>query len=158
MKHDRLFGFESDFVDRLQCIPMAVRFKLDRAGIKLTLKQWAQFTAADRRALLERPCDGDDAVDAYRVCLNELVALRAAQTARPLATPADVTWDQSDAAPPAVLAFARSQGIAPPSIMQWRALDALERFVLVKLSRDNHDNVNFVPAMREFGLISPKPG
>ena len=33
-------------------------------------------------------------------------------------------------------------------------LHQLERFVLVKLSRDHHDNLNFVPALREFGLLA----
>ena len=36
---------------------------------------------------------------------------------------------------------------------QRHALSPLQRFTLVKLSRAKHDNVNFVPAMREFGLL-----
>jgi hypothetical protein len=51
------------------------------------------------------------------------------------------------------VAFAISKGLAAPAPEQWRALSELERFVLVKLSRDNHDNVNFVPALGEFGLL-----
>ena len=38
-----------------------------------------------------------------------------------------------------------------------RRLTVLQRFVLLKLSRDNHDNVNFVPALREFGLADAAP-
>jgi hypothetical protein len=35
--HARLFAFEHDFFVSLRYIPMAVRFKLDRSGIKLSL-------------------------------------------------------------------------------------------------------------------------
>ena len=63
-------------------------------------------------------------------------------------------WEDA-AGPPSTLArFARSQGVAPPSQAAWRGLDELQRFALIKLTRDSHDNVNFVPAMREFGLVA----
>jgi len=29
----------------------------------------------------------------------------------------------------------------------------LQRFTLLKLSRESHDNVNFIPALREFKLL-----
>ena len=52
------------------------------------------------------------------------------------------------------MAFAETVGVAPPGLQAWRELAELQRFVLIKLSRDNHDNVNFVPALREFGLMA----
>lgn len=153
MDHDHLFAFESDFVERLQCVPMAVRFKLDRVGIKLTLRQWSQLAPADRRELLGAACETDDAIAAYRARLIALVSLKGGGTARPLAEVPDASWSGRET-PDQVAAFARSQGLSPPDARQWRGLSELERFVLVKLSRDNHDNVNFVPAMGEFGLAS----
>jgi hypothetical protein len=63
--------------------------------------------------------------------------------------------------------YARRVGQTPPSDRQWSALTRLQRFALIKLTRDNHDNVNFIPAMMEFGLVasacgagqpSPTPG
>lgn len=153
--HDHLFAFESDFVERLQCVPMAVRFKLDRTGIKLTLRQWSQLTPADRRELLGAPCETLAAVAAYRALLIERVSSTGGGTARPLAEPADTSWTRRQAPPDQVAVFARSQGVSPPDAHRWSGLSDLERFVLIKLSRDNHDNVNFVPAMREFGL-APK--
>jgi hypothetical protein len=135
---------------------MAVRFKLDRCGIKLTLKQWNQLTPAGRKELLTTACDTDGAVDAYRERLARLVALRNSGTLKPLPGPPDATWAQTDAPPAPVVAFAASHGVSAPMPDQWRALSELERFVLVKLSRDNHDNVNFMPALREFGLLSER--
>jgi hypothetical protein len=154
MGHARLFAFEADFVASLRCIPMAVRMKLDSSGIKLTLRQWSRFTLEDRRILLELPCGTPHEVGVYRAKLVWLVALRSGEEARPLTEPAVALWEAAGDVPPAVIAFARSVGAPPPSPNAWSGLGDLERFTLLKLTRDNHDNVNFVPAMREFGLLA----
>lgn len=150
----QLFAFEDDFVATLRCIPMAVRLKLDRCGVKLTLRQWSRFTRADRQALLAAPCRSPREVAVYRAKLVALVALRAGETARLLAETPVALWEVTGAAPSAVAAFAQSRGVAPPSAGQWSRLTELQRFALIKLTRDNHDNVNFMPAMREFGLVA----
>ncbi len=154
MNDTRLFAFESDFVATLRCVPMAVRLKLDRCAIKLSLRQWSRFTRTDRQHLLEAPCRAPAEVEAYRTELVELIALRARELAKPLVDPPTPIWEQSGGPPTAVSIFARSLGISPPSEEGWRALAELQRFALIKLTRDNHDNVNFVPAMREFGLLA----
>ena len=153
MKHDHLFAFESDFVATLRCVPMAVRFKLDRTGIKLTLRQWSRFTPADRHELLTLACDAADDQIRYRERLEALVRARAGGTAQPLPTPEAPLWERLDGPPLTVVAFAEGAGESSPSAEAWRNLAELQRFVLLKLSRDNHDNVNFVPALREFGLL-----
>ncbi|HET9887123.1 MAG TPA: nitrate reductase associated protein [bacterium] len=48
------FGFEEDMHDA--CLPMAVRYKLDTAGIKLHLKEWAGLPKKEQDALLAWPC------------------------------------------------------------------------------------------------------
>jgi len=156
MTHARLFAFEADFVASLRCIPMAVRMKLDRCAIKLTLRQWSRFTLDDRRTLLEMSCRTPHDVGLYRAKLVWLVAQRVGEEARPLAEPAVALWEAAGDIPPAVAAFARSVGVSPPTPDAWSGLSDLERFTLLKLTRDNHDNVNFVPAMEEFGLLTPE--
>lgn len=153
MRHDHLFAFESDFVATLRCVPMAVRFKLDRVGIKLTLRQWSSFTDAVRRTLLLTPCESPDEQQDYRARLETMVREATGETARALPATDVLIWDETDGPPPAIIAFAETAGVPPPSNADWRRLADLERFVLAKLSRDNHDNVNFVPAMSEFGLL-----
>jgi hypothetical protein len=153
MNDARLFAFESDFVATLRCVPMAVRLKLDRCAIKLSLRQWSRFTRADRQALLQAPCRTPAEIAAYRAELVELIARRAGEPAKPLTDPPLPLWEQAQGPPAVVVAFARSLGVAPPASTQWRDLAELERFALIKLTRDNHDNVNFLPAMREFGLL-----
>ncbi len=154
MNHDHLFAFESDFVATLRCVPMAVRFKLDRVGIKLTLRQWSRFTPADRHELLTRACRSAAEQISYRGRLEALVRLRTGGEAQPLPAPETPLWEQPDGPPPAVVAFASGAGVSPPTPKAWRDLAELQRFVLVKLSRDNHDNVNFIPALREFGCLA----
>lgn len=151
MSHARLFAFEDDFVASLRCIPMAVRLKLDRTAIKLTLRQWSRFTRADRQLLLEAPCATALEIAAYRAMLVSLVTERAGEEARVLNEPPPVLAEET---PDNVVAFARSVGVEPPDDADWARLSELERFALMKLTRDNHDNVNFLPAMREFGLLA----
>ena len=154
MNDNQLFAFEDDFVASLRCIPMAVRLKLDRSGIKLSLRQWSRFTRDDRQALLEAPCRTPVEVAVYRERLVELVALRAKEAAKPLADPPAPLWESASAPPHVVASFATSVGVSPPSARAWGELSELQRFALIKLTRDNHDNVNFIPAMREFGLVA----
>jgi hypothetical protein len=147
-----MFAFESDFVASLRCVPMAVRLKLDLCGIKLTLRQWSRFTRSDREALVAMPCSRRAEVEAFRAEVVDLVVSRAGEAAKPLAERVWRLWELSDRIPMAVAGYAMSLGLSPPSVSQWAALTPLQRFALIKLTRDNHDNVNFAPAMREFGL------
>jgi hypothetical protein len=157
MNDTRLFDFESDFVATLRCVPMAVRFKLDRCGIKLSLRQWSRFTPLDRRVLLWKPCDAPAEIEAYRLHLVELIASRANELAKPLSQAPDPVWELTSKVPSVVVDYALSLGLAPPNPDQWANMTVLERFVLTKLTRDNHDNVNFLPAMAEFSLLSHRP-
>lgn len=152
MNDTQLFAFEDDFVASLRCIPMAVRLKLDRSGIKLSLRQWSRFTREDRRELLETPCGTANELGGYRERLVELVAQRAQEAAKPLPERPAALWELTSEPPATVVEYARAVGAPPPTPSAWRRLSDLQRFVLIKLTRDNHDNVNFVPAMREFGL------
>jgi hypothetical protein len=152
MNDTQLFAFENDFVATLRCVPMAVRFKLDQCRIKLTLRQWSRFTHAERKQLLLIPCDTLAEVEHYRNVLIELIASRADGQVKAIEEVPQALWEQSVETPEAVRAFARSMSVPAPSDEEWGRLKPLQRFALLKLSRDNHDNVNFVPALLEFGL------
>lgn len=83
------------------------------------------------------------------------LSARANETAKDIAVETTPAWLDAATVPAAVVAHAASVGIQPPTLEQWSGLRPLERFALLKLSRDNHDNVNFMPAMIEFGLLGP---
>ncbi len=66
--------------DDLQLIPRHVRDKLDRVAIKLRLREWEQLTLAERRRLVELPCESAGEVAAYAAALDAMVS---AHTGRP---------------------------------------------------------------------------
>src|SRR4051812_25183952 len=71
------FHFEEDFVDEgIRCIPMVVRFKLDRCGIKLKLSEWGRMNELERRHLAEHPCESEDEILIYRSWLKMMVLKR----------------------------------------------------------------------------------
>ena len=47
--HSQSFDFEADFTSDLRCIPMAVRRKLDLAGVKLKLSHWGALAGPERQ-------------------------------------------------------------------------------------------------------------
>ncbi|MBM5798852.1 MAG: hypothetical protein FJ060_11965 [Cyanobacteria bacterium K_Offshore_0m_m2_072] len=149
----RSFAFEADFTTDLRCIPMAVRRKLDLAGIKLKLVHWGELSEAERQALVAW---GDDphAIAALHAHLLQRTAALSPGQAGTLPTPSAEPWQQGDQWPEAVLASCRQLGLTPhPS--GWSRLDELERFALVKLSHPGHEHRNLPRALREFGLINP---
>lgn len=150
--HNRTFAFESDFVETLRCIPMAVRLKLDTCGVKLTLRQWSGLSRKDRQRLLEAPCEPGVEAVRYRDMIRAVLEERDLGPMRSL-DPALAVQPPRGEMPEQIMGFAGQMGLGQLSPARWACLDDLQRFALLKLSRDNHDNINFVPALREFGLI-----
>jgi hypothetical protein len=146
------FEFEQDFVASLRCIPMQVRFKLDTCGVKLKLHQWNVLTQDDRQQLLDRLCESEAEIQAYRAFLQELILARSGEVASLLAIEADPDWLNVSQIPDSVLEKAESVG-ETVLLKQWAELKPLQRFALIKLSRSGHENSNFRPALEEFGLV-----
>lgn len=148
-----IFEFEKDFAGSLRCIPMVVRFKLDHCGVKLSLRQWARFTREDRAQLVALPCRTAADIGLIRDRLVALIEQRAHEQAKTIAVEPAPAWTRPDEVPENVIAFARETGVPPPSPRQWARLTPLQRFTLLKLAREGHDNLNFIPALLEFGLL-----
>lgn len=145
------FDFEQDFVGSLRCIPMLVRRNLDSCGVKLKLEHWNKFTQEERRSLVEWPCDTVAAASAYRDRLQALITDRCGAPAKTLEVSNSPPWQSLSAIPAQVADKFQSQGV-PLTLAQWAALSELQRFALIKLSRSSHENSNFMPAAKEFGL------
>ncbi len=150
------FDFEADFVTSLRCIPLVVRLKLDLCGVKLKLSHWQQFSLAQRQTLLDLPCTDSGQISAYRFRLQQLVIGHTGQGV-PELPPSTVSWAWQDTSliPPQIQAQLAAAGVEL-SVSQWSTLTPLQRFALDKLSRPGHENRNFIPALREFGLIPPR--
>jgi hypothetical protein len=145
------FEFEADFVKSLRCIPMQVRYHLDMCGIKLKLPQWEKFDLADRQQLAQMPTDNAAAVQKYRDFLVELIRSRTGETATELLLDPAPAWSNLTEIPPAIQSRCQSAG-REIRVEQWAKLSSLQRFALLKLSGSSHEQNNFEPALREFGL------
>lgn len=147
------FEFEQDFVGSLRCIPMTVRHSLDTCGVKLKLEHWNQFTQAERQQLVDWPCSTGSEAKAYRENLQALIVDKTGAPAKTLEVPTNPPWQSQSAIPEQVEQKFADQSV-PLSLSQWAALTELQRFALIKLSRPSHENSNFLPAVKEFGLAA----
>lgn len=147
-----LFQFEADFAQTLRCIPMLVRYKLDTCGVKLKLQHWGHFTAEERQVALNAPCATETEIQAYRSLLHQLVQAHTGEQPSDLPVDDRPDWVNPAAIPASVQAQAEESQL-PLTLAQWGGLTALQRFVLIKLSRSEHENKNFLPALREFHLV-----
>ncbi len=150
------FEFEADFVDSLRCIPMQVRYKLDTCGVKLKLPDWNHFSPAERQQLVEVGCETEAELQAYRDLLHQFVAADGGDRPADLPIDPNPEWYNTHVIPTTVQEQSHSFGISLTPA-QWAALTPLQRFALIKLSRSNHENRNFLPAMQEFRLTTLQP-
>jgi hypothetical protein len=138
---------EGDLHETLEFIPLAVRRKLDLAGLKLSLAAWTAMTRAERLAVCHLPVDREGDLDVYR----EALAGFAQRVGHPVALldggPVDpATWGPARI-PDAVAARAPNLAAA-----QWSALSEEQRYVLLKLSEGRRSPEKFATALRELRL------
>lgn len=146
------FQFEQDFVESLRCIPMQVRYKLDTCGIKLKLQQWSLFTLEDRELLVSNGVENDAAIQVYRSILTKLIQARSGDAPTELLVDPEPAWLNDRQIPLMLIAKTAALGWEM-SIEQWQRLSPLQRFALIKLSQSSHEQNNFQPALKEFGLV-----
>ncbi|NET56854.1 MAG: nitrate reductase maturation protein NarM [Symploca sp. SIO2E6] len=151
-KQTHFFQFEADFVNSLHCIPMQVRMKLDTCGVKLKLLHWNKFTQQQRQVLVEMPCTTAEEISAYEQYLQQIVVAHTGTPAAKLTIDPHPPWLDARMMPSSVEAKAQELGVSITS-SQWEALTPAQRFALIKLSRPSHENKNFLPALKEFGVV-----
>lgn len=147
----QFFRFEEDFADSLRCIPMQVRFKLDTAGVKLKLTHWHLLTPQERQQVMNTPCQTSEECQTYRALLHQLIDQHGGDRPSDLPLDPDPDWLDETTVPDSVQQKAQSLGVTLER-SHWAALSPLQRFALIKLSRSNHENKNFLPALHEFEL------
>jgi hypothetical protein len=157
MTSPQFFQFEADFVEALRCVPMSVRLKLDTCGIKLKLSEWNKFSREQRKVLVEMLCQTDEEAQAYREYLQQLVLACTGHLPTELTLKAEPEWEDFTVIPSSVREQARVLSLSL-TLDQWAKLNPLQRFALIKLSRSDHENHNFLPALQEFHLEKDEPG
>lgn len=151
------FNFEEDFVEKnIHCIPMIVRFKMDKAGIKLKLAEWSKFSTAERIELAKKPCSDEPEAKLYHHYLAWLVERYTEKEATGLVIDENPGWIELKNVPGALQEKASEFGWSV-SAGQWSGLTDLQRFALLKLCRPGHESKNFPKAMKEFGLAPQLP-
>jgi hypothetical protein len=146
------FKFEEDFVEEgIRCIPMIVRFKLDKAGIKLKLAVWAKFSSTEKSELASLPCESVEEMTNYHNTVASLVERCTGNDAALFPIDQQPEWNSSTV-PPELHRKAIELGVQIGT-HQWRELTTLQRFALLKLCRSGHENRNFPIALKEFGLM-----
>jgi len=144
------FGFEAEFMATLDCMPMSMRRKLDRCGLKLSLEQWRTFPRPLREVLLETPAETPHAI----ARLAKLLRRRAQQlgwAGLPQVRGEDAI-DSPHAIPPAVSGRCSLIPKSSLSLAQWTGMSPLQRYALVKLA--GHQNGrNWHGALDEFAGI-----
>jgi hypothetical protein len=148
-----LFGFEVESSEDLTYIPMAVRFNLDRFGLRVSLAQWQMLPYEDRKLLARFPVEEDAALEPnFDHALFEMLRTHAHVEPEWFTPEEAPAWRRTDAVPEGVLRQTTLAGLRAPAVDQWARLDPFRRYVLAKLSRKPEANHDFIPAMKEFGL------
>ena len=147
------FNFEADFVDSLRCIPMIVRLKLDTCGVKLKLAEWNHFSQSECEQLVELPCEKPGEINTYKEYVSKLIFQHTKNEASLLSIDPHPPWLNDREIPSSITTKSAEENVNI-TLPQWASLSPLQRFALIKLTRSQHENNNFLPAVREFGLLN----
>ncbi|WJF90709.1 nitrate reductase associated protein [Paraburkholderia bonniea] len=154
-----LFNFEIASSQNLTFIPLAVRFNLDRCGLRISLEQWQQLPYAARQQLAcypveDRPRPVAAQTPEFACTLGALLnTFGNGGAPEPFAPELAPAWRDTAAIPPEVIQQAALAEVRVPDAGQWAALAPFQRYVLAKLSRKPRANHDFIPALKEFGLL-----
>ena len=150
----RRFAFEADIFPTLEFVPLAVRRKLDRAGVKLGLEQWQALGHGERLALCHLPANLPEEIEALRVFVREAAANRGAGELKLLDDTGEPAPESLEEPPASLVRNAQGAGFQLTR-EQWSRLDGDERYALVKLSGKTKPSHNFGNALAE--LIGQRP-
>lgn len=149
----RHFRFEQEIYDTLELVPMAVRRKLDKIGIKLGLEQWQALGRGERLAICHLPTNLDEESEALRVFVQEAVKRATGAEAKTLPETERAIADPPDSPPAGLSERAQAAGFALDQD-SWSKLDADARYALIKMGMGKAVSHNFPSALQEF-LIPP---
>ncbi len=145
----REFRFEDEMHTTLACVPMAVRRKLDRVGVKVGLDQWNALGRGERLAICHLPVERHEEREAMRLFINEAVRRVCGEEPRALGEAQRASADPPARLPAPLAERARAAGVVLDQAA-WERLDADERYALVKLGGGADVSHNLAAALAEF--------
>ncbi len=148
----RRFHFEEDIYCTLECVPMTVRRKLDRIGLKVHLAQWQGLGQGERLAICHLPAGEPDECEALHTFIVEAVKRTSGQEPNDLTPEQRKSAEPSTEVPQGLVADAASAGAVLTQAM-WDRLDGDERYMLTKLEKRGD---KLAIAIRELFAQSPR--
>jgi hypothetical protein len=145
----REFKFEDGMHTTLACVPMSVRRKLDRVGVKVGLEQWKALGRGERLAICHLPVERHEEREALRLFINEAVRRVCGEEPRALGEAQRAVADPPAKLPAEIAERARTAGVALDQ-KAWERLDADERYALIKLGGGAEVSHNLAAALAEF--------
>jgi hypothetical protein len=147
-----IFGFEAGMASALEGIPMSVRMKLDLCGLKISLAQWRGLPLAVRQVMTEVRSDTVAEIQRARRYFRFIVGAFGLGQPAPVRVNA-LEWSAQGRTPAIVVSAMQALGLPRIGAATWAGLSDLERFALVKLTRQGH--VRYLKgAVEEFGLVT----
>lgn len=144
----RRFSFEDEVHHSLACVPMAVRRKLDRVGVKVSLEQWQALAQHERLAICHLPTDSGDERETLRIFVEESVKARAGTATKALSEEVKRSAEPPHTPPARLIENARAAGVIVNESV-WDRLDGDARYALIKLGGGAEQSHNFPAALRE---------
>ncbi len=144
-----LFGFEKEYREELQFVPMGIRYMLDLTGLKVGLESWQKLTKDERFSLLEMPNESTQDLMNFAERLKKWVRLRS-EVEPKLIEPLDASlWTKEQATPESILIACEGAGLNLEKL-DWKSLTELQRYVLWKLSQSRRQGDALKWAINEF--------
>jgi len=143
----RRFKFEEEVYESLSCVPMAVRRKLDRVGVKISLEQWQGLGRGERLAICHLPVESAEEHEVMRAFIEEAVR-RCGSATKPVAEEMRRAAEPPASPPAALVAGAKAEGVELTQ-SAWDRLNADERYALIKLGGGEKHSHNLCVALRE---------
>lgn len=144
----RRFQFEADVFQDLSCVPMAVRRKLDRVGLKVGLDQWKALDPGERLAICHLPADSREECDVVDTFVREAVRRHSGVEPKPLNSEQRAGAEPPGEVPAQLVERAREAGVTLGSY-EWSRLDDDERYALIKLGAGTNVSHNLRAALEE---------
>lgn len=144
-----LYGFESLEATSLTLIPLSIRYRLDCCAIKLHLRQWQQFTLAERERLLRSPFASSADITAWAAQLTTIAQQRCNCLPDQLTDTTEAAWLRMDQWPADVVERCRQLDLPLPALHVWQQLATPHRHALFKIAHSRHDFLQLPAALRE---------
>ncbi|MDP3274217.1 MAG: nitrate reductase associated protein [Deltaproteobacteria bacterium] len=145
----RSFAFEEDMRETLTMIPLAVRRKLDLAGLKIGRADWESLPYVEREVLCHLPVDEDLEVRIYRDALVHFASRASISLTAIEPHERDRSQWSGDRVPTIVQARLSTTHLRLTHA--WSALDDEARYCVYKYAQPEKREERFVALVLELG-------